>query len=62
MAGQTQRGGLVLTRRIRERVKIGEDVYVSILSVRGGAFRMLIEAPKSIPVHREENVTKAGAR
>ncbi len=62
MSRDKQRGGLVLTRRVRERIKIGDDVYVSILSVRGGAFRVLIEAPKSIPIHREENVTTAGAR
>ena len=47
---------LVLTRRIGETLIIGNDaeITLSILSVRGNQVRMGINAPKNIPVHREE--------
>ena len=45
---------LVLARRIGEKLKIGDDVTVTILQVRGNQVSIGIEADKSIPVHREE--------
>jgi len=45
---------LILTRRIQEAIMIGDDVVITILSVRGNQVRLGIDAPKSIPVHREE--------
>jgi carbon storage regulator len=45
---------LILTRRIQESVKIGDDVTITILGVKGGHVRVGVEAPREIPVHREE--------
>lgn len=45
---------LILTRRIGETLKIGDDIDVTVLSVQGGQVRLGINAPKSIAVHREE--------
>lgn len=45
---------LVLTRRLGERIKIGDDVTVMVLEIRGGQVRLGIAAPRSVPVHREE--------
>ena len=45
---------LVLTRRERESVKIGDDVTVTVLGIKGGQVRIGISAPKCVPVHREE--------
>jgi carbon storage regulator len=45
---------LILTRRIGENVRIGDDVVVTVLGVKGNQVRLGIEAPKSVPVHREE--------
>jgi carbon storage regulator len=45
---------LILTRRIGENVRIGDDVVVTVLGVKGNQVRLGVEAPKSVPVHREE--------
>jgi carbon storage regulator len=45
---------LVLTRRPDESIVIGEDVTVVILGVDGNQVRLGIQAPKDIPVNREE--------
>lgn len=45
---------LILTRRIGENLRIGDDVVVTVLGVKGNQVRLGVEAPKSIPVHREE--------
>jgi carbon storage regulator len=45
---------LILTRRLRETVTIGHDVTVTILGINGNQVRVGINAPKTIPVHREE--------
>ena len=45
---------LILTRRIGESVYIGDEVRLTVLGVRGTQVRIGINAPKDIPVHREE--------
>ncbi|MGZ4677304.1 MAG: carbon storage regulator CsrA [Acidimicrobiia bacterium] len=45
---------LVLTRKISERIVIGEDVVVTVLEVRGDQVRVGIEAPREVKVFREE--------
>ncbi len=45
---------LILTRRIGETLKIGDDIQVTILGVKGNQVRVGIAAPKSVPVHRQE--------
>lgn len=45
---------LILTRRVGESIKIGEEVTITILGVKGGQIRVGIAAPKSVAVHREE--------
>ncbi|MDC3181224.1 carbon storage regulator CsrA [Gammaproteobacteria bacterium] len=45
---------LILTRRVGEALKIGDDVTITVLSVRGHQVRIGIDAPKDVGVHREE--------
>ena len=45
---------LILTRRVGETLKIGEDIKVTVLGLRGGQVRMGINAPRDVAVHREE--------
>lgn len=45
---------MVLTRRVGEKIRIGDDVVVTLLGVRGNQYKIGIEAPRSMPVHREE--------
>jgi carbon storage regulator len=45
---------LVLTRRADEKLIIGENVTVTILSIKGNQVRIGIEAPADVKVHREE--------
>lgn len=45
---------LILTRRIQEVLKIGDDIEISILGIKGNQVRLGIDAPKDVGVHREE--------
>lgn len=46
---------LILTRRPREIIRIGDDIEIEVLSLcRKGVVRLGITAPKDISVHREE--------
>ena len=45
---------LILTRRVGETLMIGDAVSVTVLGVKGNQVRIGINAPKSVPVHREE--------
>lgn len=45
---------LVLSRKIGERILIGENVAIQVLEVKGNRIRLGIEAPTTVRVLREE--------
>jgi len=45
---------LILTRRVGETLMIGDSVTVTVLGVKGNQVRIGINAPKDLPVNREE--------
>jgi len=45
---------LILSRKINEKVVIGDDITVSIIEIRGDQVRIGIDAPKMIKVFRQE--------
>ena len=45
---------LILTRRGGESLKIGDEVTITVLGIRGSEVRIGVAAPRAIPVHREE--------
>jgi len=45
---------LVLTRKYQEKIRIGENITITVLRMKGKAVRLGIEAPGSVPVIRGE--------
>ena len=45
---------LILTRRIGETLMINDDIKITVLGIQGGQVRIGIDAPKDVPVHRQE--------
>ena len=45
---------LVLTRKVNQSIRIGPDIEVVVLEVRGEQVRLGIKAPRDVAVHRQE--------
>lgn len=45
---------LVLTRKVGESLKIGDDIELKILSMDGEQIKLGIDAPREIAIHRKE--------
>jgi len=45
---------LVLSRHRDESIMIGDNIVITIVDIRGDKVRLGIQAPSSVPVHREE--------
>ena len=45
---------LVLTRKASQSIMIGDEIEVSVLAIMGEKVRIGIEAPRQVPVFREE--------
>lgn len=52
---------LILTRRANESIMIGDDIKFTVLSVKGRVVRLGIEAPRHIPIDREEVAERKAA-
>ncbi|MDR2245666.1 MAG: carbon storage regulator CsrA [Treponema sp.] len=45
---------LILSRKVNEKIMIGDDISVSIIEVRGDQVRLGVDAPKTVKVFRQE--------
>jgi carbon storage regulator len=45
---------LILTRKLGEKINIGDDITVTLLEIKGAQVKIGIQAPKSIGIHRNE--------
>ncbi|MDR2530809.1 MAG: carbon storage regulator CsrA [Oscillospiraceae bacterium] len=45
---------LVLSRKINETLRIGDNVRVTVLGIDGGTVKLGIDAPRSLSIVREE--------
>ena len=51
---------LILSRKVGEKIKIGEDVYVTVLNIKGGRVKIGVSAPETTKVLREEVAERPG--
>jgi carbon storage regulator len=54
LVAQTEQRTKAVLIAVRESVKIGDEVTVTVLAVKGGQVRLGFTAPKTLGVHREE--------
>jgi carbon storage regulator len=47
---------LVLTRKVGERILVGDDIVITVLDSRGDGVRIGIDAPRGVKIQREEVV------
>jgi len=45
---------LIITRKPGEKIMLGDDVVVHVMEIVGNSVRIGIQAPRSLPVYREE--------
>jgi len=45
---------LALTRKVGERIVIGDNIVVTVVSIKGDNIRMTVEAPKEVKIYRGE--------
>lgn len=45
---------LVLSRHTNEVIRIGDDIKITVVSIRGDKVRIGIDAPRDVSVHRSE--------
>ncbi len=45
---------LILTRKIGETIRIGDEIALTVLAIKGNQIRLGVEAPREVEVHRQE--------
>lgn len=45
---------LVITRKLEEKITIGNEITISILGIKGNHVKLGIEAPRHTPIYRTE--------
>jgi carbon storage regulator len=50
---------LLIDRGEYERIRIGDDIWITVVRVKGNQVRLGIDCPKRIPIIREELLREA---
>lgn len=45
---------LILTRKVNERIMVGERIEISIVDIKGDQVKIGIDAPKNVKIYRQE--------
>ncbi len=45
---------LILTRKLGEKITIGDNITITLLEVKGSQVKLGIKAPEGVSVHRQE--------
>jgi carbon storage regulator len=53
---------LVLSRKLGEKIVIGDNIVVTVVKIDRNQIRIGIEAPSEVPVYREEIAPQRGAK
>jgi carbon storage regulator len=52
---------LVLSRKLGEKIIIGENICITVVDIDRGKIRLGIEAPRDVPIFRQELLPLKGA-
>jgi carbon storage regulator len=50
---------LVLSRKLGEKIFIGENICITVVDIDRGKIRLGIEAPRDVPIFRQELLPQA---
>ncbi|OWK43604.1 carbon storage regulator [Fimbriiglobus ruber] len=53
---------LVLSRKLGEKIYIGENICITVVDIDRGKIRLGIEAPRDVPIYRQELLPLAAAQ
>lgn len=45
---------LVLTRKLNEKIRVGDDIIVTIIQIDKGSVKIGFEAPENVAIYRNE--------
>jgi carbon storage regulator len=45
---------LVLTRKLNEKIRVGDDIVVTIIQIDKGSVKIGFEAPENVAIYRDE--------
>lgn len=51
---------LVLSRKLGEKIFIGENIVITVVDIDRGKIRLGIEAPRDVPIYRQEMLPLGG--